>query len=425
VDTELNAKPGPASAQAQQIYDHLLQCAQSIPPQEMIEKFRHLFLEAISYENPQIARILQQIALSKQAEQEFRYILNRSFYILINTWQHNPHHQAAIPELIALLDQPIHMGATSARGVRRVRELIRDFGETEQYHTLRRLSQVLKHTATDALEQNLPVGNLIQRYPYLYDHCLLSEDSDYEQKMMVRDIQERIQQKFETDLSHYVTYQVRRAHQAATGSNRMLEVVENPTLLSDRELAASLKQYTGKVHSGQTYRDVAQSFTAHAEHTKTFRAFKEDFYSYLTTAIDPAYGKRSFNNNLYEYLMGISTQNDQKKPDEFMVMRTCSQTLNYLVVESQQKPNHFVFVDLITNLGATYTIGLLLKIVLLCSKVKPYLEKRFAILFNHYETSSKDGVPWLIKSLENLNVAFSIHFGRADVSCLSHIMQRG
>jgi hypothetical protein len=125
---------------------------------------------------------------------------------------------------------------------------------------------------------------------------------------------------------------------------------------------------------------------------------------------------------LHEHLKNTLPQSDNQKPSEFLILRTCSQLLNFLVVESSQRPKHFVFVDLITNLGATVTTVLLLKIVLLCRKVKPYLEKRFSILFNHYESSTRDGVPWLIKSLENLNVAFSIHFGRADLSCLSQIM---
>jgi hypothetical protein len=81
------------------------------------------------------------------------------------------------------------------------------------------------------------------------------------------------------------------------------------------------------------------------------------------------------------------------------------------VVENAQCPNHAVFVDLTGNLGITTTISLLLKIVLICRKVKPYLEKQFAVLFKHYETSSQDSVTWLIDSLESLNVAFSINFG--------------
>ncbi|GAC1469823.1 MAG: hypothetical protein NVS2B14_00980 [Chamaesiphon sp.] len=92
-----------------------------------------------------------------------------------------------------------------------------------------------------------------------------------------------------------------------------------------------------------------------------------------------------------------------------------------MVVESEQQPNHFVFVDLITNLGASFTIGLLLKIVLVCRKVKPFLEKRFSILFNHYESNNRDGVPWLEKSLENLNIALTIHFGNLEVSYLQQI----
>ena len=67
------------------------------------------------------------------------------------------------------------------------------------------------------------------------------------------------------------------------------------------------------------------------------------------------------------------------------------------------------------------TIGLLLKLVLLCGKVKPYLEQRFSILFSHYEALAEDRVPWLVKSLENLQVAFSIHFGEADFSLIQII----
>lgn len=90
-------------------------------------------------------------------------------------------------------------------------------------------------------------------------------------------------------------------------------------------------------------------------------------------------------------------------------------------MESSQKPDHYIFIDMITNMGVTRTVGLLLKLVLVCPKVKPHLDKRFSILFNHYEGFSRDQVPWLVKSLESLQVAFSIHFGKADLSCLRQI----
>jgi hypothetical protein len=412
------------TAEEQQLYDHLLYCVQVELPGQLIERFQRLFLDGARYVDPQIWLALEKVAMDKRAEQEFKFVLNRCCHILINRWQMQPQLQGAIPQLVSLFENPPDPKRVQSRGARRLRQLVQMFTETEQYLTLRRLSQVV----SDSAEANgsRQVGTLIQRYPYLYEHCLLSEDSSYEHQQTVRQIQARVQRRFELDLSQYVTYQVRRAQairsQSKEALDRIIQPVQNPTLLSDRELAAALKQYVGKVHGSNTYRDIAQSFLTHSSQTGSYKEFKDDLYEYLTASIDPAYGKRQFNDRLHTHLINTLPQWDSQKPTEFLVVRTCSQLLNFLVVESPQRPNHFIFVDLITNLGAIFTTGLLLKIVLLCRKVKPYLEKRFAILFNHYESAMRDGVPWLIQSLENLNVALSVHFGSADVSCLNQIM---
>ncbi len=417
-----------SSLEEQQLYDHLLYCVQLESPTQLIERFQRLFLDGVRYLEPEVWLALEKLAMDKRAEQEFKFVLNRCCHIVINRWQMQPQLQGAIPQLVALFENPPDPAKVQSRGARRLRQLVQLFTETEQYLTLQRLSRVMSETAEAEGNCNgsNQVGALIQRYPYLYEHCLLSEDSSYEHQQTVRQIQARVQRRFEFDLSQYVTYQVRRAQAMRQPSTeapeRIIQPVNNPTLLSDRELAAALKQFVGKVQGPNTYRDVAQSFLTHTSQTSSYRDFKDDLYEYLTASIDPAYGKRQFNDRLYNHLKNTLTQSDLQKPTEFLIVRTCSQLLNFLVVESPQRPNHFVFVDLITNLGATLTTGLLLKIVLLCRKVKPYLEKRFSILFNHYESSTRDGVPWLITSLENLNVAFSVHFGSADLSCLNQIM---
>jgi hypothetical protein len=414
------------SLEEEQLYDHLLYCVQVESCSQLIERFRALFLDGVRYEEPQVWLALEKVAMNKRAEQEFKFVLNRCCHILINRWQLQPQLQWAIPELVALFDNPPDPARVQSRGARRLRHLVQLFTETEQYLTLRRLSTVMSESAEVYNSGSIAVGTLIQRYPYLYEHCLLSEDSSYEHQQTVRQIQSRIQRRFELDLSQYVTYQVRRAQAIRSQSkdtlDKIIQPVRNPTLLTERELAVALKQFVGKVQGSDTYRDVAHSFLTHSSQTTSYKAFKDDLYEYLTLSIDPSYGKRQFNDRLYHHLSDTLPQCNSQKPTEFLLVRTCSQLLNFLVVESPQRPNHFIFVDLITNLGATFTTGLLLKIVLLCRKVKPYLEKRFSILFNHYEASTKDGVPWLITSLENLNVAFSVHFGSADLSCLNQIM---
>ncbi len=414
------------SLEEQQLYDHLLYCVQVELPNQLIERFQGLFLDGSRYVDPQIWLALEKLAMDKRAEQEFKFVLNRCCHILINRWQMQPQLQGAIPQLVALFDNPPDYRRVQSRGARRLRQLVQLFTETEQYLMLRRLAQVVSEAPQVTGNGSRVVGTLIQRYPYLYEHCLLSEDSSYEHQQTVRQIQARVQRRFELDLSQYVTYQVRRAQALRSNSKealeRIIQPVNNPTLLSERELAAALKQFVGKVQGSHTYRDVAQSFLTHTSHTSSYKEFKDDLYEYLAGSIDSAYGKRQFNDRLYTHLNSTLPQCDSQKPTEFLLVRTCSQLLNFLVVESPQRPNHFIFVDLITNLGATLTTGLLLKIVLLCRKVKPYLEKRFAILFNHYESSTRDGVPWLVTSLENLNIAFSVHFGSADLSCLNQIM---
>ena len=111
-----------------------------------------------------------------------------------------------------------------------------------------------------------------------------------------------------------------------------------------------------------------------------------------------------------------------QKPNESLIVRTCTQLFKFLVVGDAPEHEHYIFMDLIANLGVRGTIGLLLKLVLLSSQVQPTLEKRFAILFTRYESSSLSEVLWLVKSLETLNIAFCVNFGKADFSFLKKML---
>jgi hypothetical protein len=248
---------------------------------------------------------------------------------------------------------------------------------------------------------------------------LLTDGARQEQQQTIRELQAQVQRQFEIDLTQYITYRVRRAQltRSANGATqRLIQPVKNPTLLDDHDLALAVKQFAGKVEGSDTYRDLAQRFITHTSQGLSFQSFKDDLYQYLVTSIDPGYGKRRFNDQLYNQLKNTMPDSNSQQVNDMLMVKTCSQLLNFLIVESSQHPQHFVFVDLVTNLGPTSTIGIVVKVVLICRKVTPYLEKRFSILFNHYEASPHDVVHWLVNCLENLNVAFSINLGAADLS---------
>ncbi|HEY9863097.1 MAG TPA: hypothetical protein V6D21_02855 [Candidatus Obscuribacterales bacterium] len=408
------------------LYDHLLERVEIDEPHQLIERLNLLLIEGTGYPDLEVYKALNKLVVSKLEVQDFNHILNRCCYILVNRWHTSPQRKTAINKLIQLFDESIpkiRKVYSYARNIRQLGDLVYEFTKSEQYLALKRFAEVINQPAElDYKSQSSePLRILIPRYPYLYKHCLLSDDSSYEHQQMIQLIQVQKQRKYELDLSQYAAHQMRLATIARRTSleeaRKIVSPVPNPTFLNNRELFAALKQFVGKIEGSQTYKDLAQGFLSQTKPNQSFRDFKDSLYEYISpTSIDSSYIRNQFNDKLYKQLQNIIPHSDEENFSEFLLLRTCNQILNFLVVESPQKPNHFVFIDLIANVGPTMTVGLLLKIVLICRKVKPYLEKRFAILFNHYESCSQDGVLWLVKVLENLNIALSTNFGGVDLS---------
>lgn len=413
----------PITSEEQKLYDHLLYWIEREAPDQMIKRFHDLFIRGSGYSDPEVSQALKEIIASKLAAEDFRYVLNRCCHILINRWQSRPQTQLAIPELVRLFEAPApsqSVSATYSPSVRRLHYLMRQFRETEQYQTLYRLAQVVAEADTQS--ENRPLGSLIRRYPYLYEHCLLSEDSTQEQQCTVRQIRSTMQRQFEIHLAQYVTYQA-RCSQLTTdptllvSSNRLRPII-NPTLLDDQELHQALRHYTGKVEGSRTHRDLAFNLLNHRGQSPSFASFKDDLYEYITRSVDSEYGKRKFNNQFHRCLTNILPESNAQPLNDFLLVRTCNQILSFLIVDSLQRANHYVFVDLITNLGAIATTGLLLKVVLLCRKIIPGLEKRISILFSHYEGQRREAVQWLIQALENVNLALTTNFGAVHLTLL-------
>ena len=419
----------------QKIYDHLLYCVKTESPFEVLERFNHLFIKATGYQDNRIRLALENV-VENGTEVEFFPFFNRCCHIIVNRWQMQPNYKLEIIELVLLLERALPPGAVVSRNARQQRQLIKDFLNTEYFVRLQRLARLIdgslesENRRSDRIEiVSNSVGDLIQRYPYLHQHCLLTEGSTEEFQQTVETIQAGIQSSYELNLSQYITYRVRLArlvkkYKAANKTKipkRLVQKVKNPTLLSDRELDRALRHYMGKVEHSSSYYDLSQNFLTHTTQTRTYKEFKADLYEYITSGIDSRFGKRRFNHKLYDCLQNTMTEFEDRELDEFLTMRTYCQLFKFLVVDGKGNFNHERYLDLVTYLGEVKTIGLLLKLVLLCRKVKPYLEQRFSILFSHYEAVSEDKAAWLIKSLENLQVAFSVHFGEADFSLIQII----
>ncbi len=404
------------------IYEHLLACVQVESPQRVIERFRSLFLIGYNYPDRNIQDLIDNITASPQGQQTFKLFFNRCCHILINRWQSRPHLQGAVKDFLDMLSAPIMIpaaGLSRAQNVRRLRQLVKSYIQSEYFQKLRRLIEFYCEDTGDVSEirrnGDRSLVTLIRRYPYLYDHCLISQTNTPEEKEFVRHSQVQAQLKFETNISHYLTAELRRSH----GGRAPL--VPNPTLLPDQELKTALKHYVGKVDGKNTYRQQAQQLQNRLIYTPAPPTFEQDFQNYLLNIPGLEQKNSRFSQRLQQYLKNLPTLQQAKSVNEFVLVRTCCQTLNYLVVDQAEAPNHVVFMDLLNTIGTTATVGLLLKVVLVCNKVKSHLEQRLAILFNHYQSLQRNQMGWLINCLEHVNLALTLNFGTRNFSMFSSI----
>jgi hypothetical protein len=398
----------------QVIYDHLLACLQVESSDQILKRFHQLFILGTGYPDTTIRQTLEDfVRLNGQTDPFFPFF-NRCCFILVNRWQMTATERGAIPKLLDLLlqVQTVAANASKARSTARLRLLVYHFTQSEHFKHLQRMAEFSRLDKHCSPQQ--PLLSLIDRYPYIYQHCLVSKEKDTISERAIQLAKIQTEAKFEKDLSQYVTSALFPANR---DPNRpLIQTIQNPTLLSDRELTRSIKHYVGKSTQQGTYRDMASHFTKTIAPLPTFKTFKDNLYDYIITDLDANYGRCRFNNQLHEMLKQVSPDQHLSKINDVLVTRTYHQLLNFLVIESRQNPKHFIFMDLISNIGSTHTVGLLLKVLLLSSKVKSSLERRLALLFNHYESQQQATVQWLVRCFEKMNVALATHFGKLDFS---------
>lgn len=397
----------PISPDEDRLYLHFRQCVENESPHQVIERFNQLFIEASGYPDPLVWSSLQRIigpAHNPISSSEFRFILNRCCYTLINPWQLQ-HQRFAVPLLVDLFDAlPTNFSQSPTRS--RLRNLVRDFVDTEQYQALHHLSQLLSSTGNDRdREWNQPLETSLKRYPYLYGYFLLTKDSDTEHKTNVSQLWTKAQRQFEQELTRYDNYRMERP---------CAESALNPTLLGDAELNQALDYYLGGFDRQDSYQNAVKRFKVHSQMIRSYREFKEDLTDYLIAPVfetAPQYA-RQFKQKIWrDCLKDLIADADSHRVSDFLLKETCRRLLNCLIIDSQLSYHH-TFIDLISNIGSILTMEILMRIVLFCRAIKPWLDQRFARLFEHYAKNEKHSVEWLVNILEHANVAFTTNWNR-------------
>jgi hypothetical protein len=412
----------------QSICTWLAESLKQAADEDVILAFRHLLVEGKSLNDPSISAAIEEIVLSKEksAQRDFLRIIDQVCYHLITSWLVD-----GKPSLISQLIDEIGQISNGKEQIyaklpRRLSQLWKLYVQDTYYQRLLKLQIVVTRQSTSTNGQ-APLSDLLDRYPFLYESSLLAEDATIEYLEIIQKTKRRAQREYEFRLSKYLTFQIRKAAlRQNPDPQRSIDPVANPTLLRSRDLGSALQSFVSNSrHGSESPWDSACSFQAQIYPGMTFVDFKELLYRYLITDLDPAsQAQNGFKSKLKEYLRGIIPENHAKPLDELSQVRAYTQLLNFLVIDSAERPNHMVLINLVSNLGSTATIGIILKIILICPKAQTSLNHRLAILFNHYYNSPQDDVSWLMKMLENWHIASTIHFGKIDTSLLKQVLAK-
>jgi hypothetical protein len=411
------------------IYTHLTKLRQTADQNELIDRFRQLFVLGLEYPEPEILAALHRIVKSPWAEREFNNLLNRCCYILINYWWLRPDMIHSTESLVRLL-QSIPSSACALPAVQRLRQLVQRFQQTPQFAGI----QDRLKTATESKAQESPdasqrsVRDYIAHYPFLYSHLLTTWDSSEEGRNAIRRMQLQKEKQFEDELHRYCT--VLRRQQGTVpmhrpGLDTHIGGSKNPTQLDDAVLENALRQYAGKARQGRTSEDWANDCRQVMMQAKSFKLAKREMHEYLTVPISSRYTQHRFGHWLEAELNTINPHLDQQVPHRQLLKQLCSELLASLLANPQHNASsHLMFVDLNHNVGPTATIGFLLQILLLLrglvrdqwEMIKAYVSQFFAGIFRHYQAVASGEVEWLLGCLEHLQVAFAVHSDRTDFS---------
>lgn len=404
----------------QLIYQYLRDYVDNNSPQEVIAEFRRIFFE-FSIQNSSLRSNIENLIFSKEDQGRFFYVLNYCYHIVINHWAKQSEFHQFIIELVNIIDSINFKARCYDRRRKKILELSYGFRQTDYYLKLKRIANVISCNPLLDFDPEKSIANYLAHYPYLYQPLLLGKEHIPEAKNLIINLQNLRQKSFEFQLAQHIIYrsrlvQIARARQISHGAGKFLRRVKNPSLLSEQDLKYSIKKYLEKPNGKETIYQISREFIAKNKLGISYKQFKKRLHSYLILGVKSRSKEYQFDKIISKILDKAYYQSDSQPLNDSLILQTCRRLLRFLVVDKTQQNSHRQLIDLVMNLGTSTTVSLMIRMILICPKIKPELEERLAILFVNYESYSAEDVTWLIKFLENFLIACSLHFGKIDLS---------
>ena len=379
-------------SQAQEIiYDFLLELVKSCSPGQVLQEFRHLFIQHDESSGSDTIPALH-IILFANDETEFLNTLKRCCYILVNNWEMARQYDA-MQDLIKLFKDPLLYKPAFSPTLRRLRHWLLQFTKSQDFQDLR----LFAARYNEDRKINRP-GEWINRYAtYLLVPQYVNDKNPVEQRQAARFRSRRLKDKFKFELAMYTAFS-----QTPTVDRRK---IQNPTALGDSTLRL-IKSIIAK-RGDFSYKNLARLFLGQVKGS-TYGYFKDSLPSYLLYTVRTNPIAEQLEEYLAEYLETLYREQDKDILDNSLVLRTCNRLIDCLMTEDRINPSHLF--TLVLSQGNALTLAvILLKLILISRQSNLYLEVRIADLIRYYEQFPTNQCQWVINFLEVFRVTFAIY----------------
>ena len=382
----------------QQIYDDLLEAVRKLPPVEALADFESLFFGYSGTQDADVSPFLYRILFADD-EGEFRNTLKRACYILVNNWDLSRQGDM-VHALLALFSQPSLKKATFSPSIKRLRQWLLNFAESQDFEDLKLFAtQRMGSSAT---------GSWSNRYvTYQLTAQSIDDANSLEQREAARSMSRRLKNKFKHDLAMYTAF--------SQGSSRLGHKYMNPTVLGD-EVLRLIKAIL--VRRGQfSYRNVARIFQQQTFEL-SYASYKESLVEYLCFSISQPEFVEVVETQMGKVLPALYKEHNDDPIEPSLALRTCNRLIDLLTTEDEHHPSK-LFVQLLAQGTPLNLVVLLLKIVLISPNSQLYLEARLANLIEYYKSFMEAECRGIVQFLEICGVTFAIYSDNVEYNLVA------
>ncbi|MEO1297711.1 MAG: hypothetical protein AAFW75_18390 [Cyanobacteria bacterium J06636_16] len=370
------------------IFNYLLGIVRHWPVEDVLDEFQHMFFETVETASSDISAAVYTLLFSNN-EKEFHNTLKRSCYILVNNWEVARQYEA-IRTLVELFEDPHLLRYTVSPTLRRLREWMLNFIDSQDYKEL----QLFVARFSEEARQS----QWSSRYTsYLLVSQYVNTENPIEQREAARALSRHLKDKFKFELAMYT------AHSQELAPPR--RHLNNPTALGDGVLRL-IKAIVAR-KGAFSYKNLARLFLEQVKGL-SYASFKKSLIEYLTYSVNQPEVVKALKHQLRSKLDTLYPEYDTHITDPSLHLRTCNRIVDYLMTEDRRSPSPLFTLLLSQNSSISLAI-LLLKLVLISRNSHHYLEARIADLIRYYEQFPRAQCAWVINFLEVFQVTFAIH----------------